>query len=1055
MRVPRADWKPQLLSLLDRICRALLAVWTLAIVELFTVGLVAHREFASIWEFEHGALWLVPSAFAFTSGLGILGAGLAVLTWKGERPAQRLALTASFGLFGAGVGWAVGGGRHLSALEQRAGFSGLVALVLGALVYAGAPFFAKLVRRAPLTAALVTALGIVLLELANRWILPRLYPAFHDALGATALLFAPSVERALFEGITPDKRLRGLRLIATPLLLIAAFCLLRPFGDRLSHYDNFRFLLSEKAPILGRVVELTAELSPPPPLEDGELACGGAAATCGGGERAGKGSLDLRGRDLLLVSIDALRADHVATYGYARPTTPNLDRLAAEGVTFEQAYTATPHTSYAVTSLMTGKYLRPLLLQGTAADSDTWAGLFRTYGYRTAAFYPPAVFFIDPARFETFSKTHLGFEYAKVEFAEGELRLSQVREYIDAASKDKPLFVWVHLFGPHEPYERHPPFDFGSRDVDRYDSEIAESDRMLGELVKAMRRRNAASVVIATADHGEEFGEHGGRYHGTTVYEEQVRVPLVISAPGAIAPSRVTDVVQTIDLLPTLLSSLDVPRPPRMRGRDLTARLASKQAGPGFAHAETDEHTLLAEGKYRLICARRVGACRLYDLEADPGQTRDAAPDQPEVFQRLRDALREIAASHGRFESQGLRAEGKGWPPALVRGIAGDADAVGEVADLLNDVDPVIRRKAAQVLFDLKPVAVAPNLRLALSRDEDPEVRRYAALALTRLGEGAPLAVELLRDPDRNLRRLAALALGESGDKRAEAELIAWWRDREHLEFTRACEVLAALAAIRSRDALPFLLKSLDDVRLRPYVARTLSAIGDESGRYWLARALANERSHSTRGVLLDALLSLGAREELAAPLVRLLGVPDPPPNGIEAALRAKVLQHVGGPEPRDLARLRDRSDLGVRLRVFIPKGGNGSGVRVLVRAHCPKGTGDGAGSGSGSGEVLLSSASHLVRYDKRGELVRQRGIPELDPQRVLRLPFPCTGQSLERFARVPDNLGARPGVLSEFVLFANRAITIEGVALVPLADELPPPPPEPWVDAEGAKRPG
>jgi arylsulfatase A-like enzyme len=1055
LRSPRAPGKPQLLTLLDRVCRALLAVWALTALELLAVGLVAHREFASIWELENGAFLLAPSAFAFTSGFGLLGAGLAALLWIGDRPAQRIALTALFGLFGAAVGWGVGGGRHLAALEQRAGFSGLVALVVGGAVYAAAPHFAKLVRRAPLTAALVTAAAILVLELGNRWILPRLYSAFHDALGASALLLAPSVERALFEGVPPDKRWRWVRAIATPLLLVAAWFLIRPFGDRLSRFDNFRFLLSEKAPILGRVVELTAELSPPPPIEEGNLACGNATAACGDGEKVGEGAsrLDLRGRDLLLVSIDALRADHVTSYGYARPTTPNLDRLGAEGVVFERAYTATPHTSYAVTSLMTGKYLRPLLLQGTAADSDTWAGLFRTYGYRTAAFYPPAVFFIDPARFESFSKTHLGFEYAKVEFAEGEPRLSQVREYIDAASKDKPLFVWVHLFGPHEPYERHPEFDFGTRDVDRYDSEIAEADRTLGELVKAMRQRNPESVVIATADHGEEFEEHGGRYHGTTVYEEQVRVPLVISAPGAIAPNRVTDAVQTIDLLPTLLSSLDVPRPPRLRGRDLSARIASRKAGPGFAHAETDEQTLLAEGKYRLICARRVGACRLYDLEADAGQTKDAAPDSPEDFQRLRDSLREIAASHGRYESQGLRAEGKGWPPALVRGIAGDADAVEEVADLLNDVDPVIRRKAAQVLFDLKPVSVAPSLRLALSRDEDPEVRRYAALSLTRLGEGAPLAVELLRDPDQNLRRLAALSLGESGDKRAEAELIAWWRDREHLEFTRAVEVLGALAAIRSRDAIPFLLKSLDDVRLRPYVAKTLSAIGDESGRYWLARALANERSHSTRAVLLDALLSLGAREELAAPLVRLLGVPDPPPNGIEAALRAKVLQHVGGPEPRDLARLRDRSDLGVRLRVFIPKGGNGTGVRVLVRAHCAKG--DGEGAGSGSAEVLLSSASHLVRYDNRGELVRQRGIPELDAQRVLRLPFPCTGESLERFARVPDNVGARPGVLSEFVVFANRPITIEGVALVPLADELPPPPPEPWIDEEGAKRPG
>ncbi len=148
MRSPRAHWKPQLLTLLDRVCRALLAVWALAALELFTVGLVAHREFASIWELENGAFWLAPSAFGVHERLRPARcAGLAAALWKGDRPIQRIALTALFGLFGAGVGWGVGGGRLLSALEQRAGFSGLVALVLGGTVYAAAPYFAKL--RAP------------------------------------------------------------------------------------------------------------------------------------------------------------------------------------------------------------------------------------------------------------------------------------------------------------------------------------------------------------------------------------------------------------------------------------------------------------------------------------------------------------------------------------------------------------------------------------------------------------------------------------------------------------------------------------------------------------------------------------------------------------------------------------------------------------------------------------------------------------------------------------------------------------------------------------------
>src|SRR5690606_21496914 len=113
--------------------------------------------------------------------------------------------------------------------------------------------------------------------------------------------------------------------------------------------------------------------------------------------------------------------------------------------------------SYSVTSLMTGKYMRPLLLQGAGQDSDTWAGLLRTYGYRTAAFYPPAIFFIDTDRFDSFKQRGLDFEYQKVEFAEGEKRLSQVQGYLERQAQNaERLFLWVHFFGPHEPYVKQP-----------------------------------------------------------------------------------------------------------------------------------------------------------------------------------------------------------------------------------------------------------------------------------------------------------------------------------------------------------------------------------------------------------------------------------------------------------------------------------------------------------------------------------------------------------------------------------------------------------------------
>jgi hypothetical protein len=690
---------------------------------------------------------------------------------------------------------------------------------------------------------------------------------------------------------------------------------------------------------------------------------------------------------------------------------------------------------------MTGKYMRPLLLQGIAQDSDTWAGLFRTYGYRTAAFYPPAVFFIDPDRFQSFRDTFLGFEYRWVEFAEGPRRVQQLQAYLETAPDDKRLFSWVHLFAPHEPYENHPEFAFGERDMDRYDSEVRFADETVGDLVRAFRARRPNSVVILTADHGEEFAEHGGHYHGTSVYEEQVRVPLIISAPGSLAARRIAEPVQTIDLLPTLLTALDIPKPPRLRGRDLGPLLAGKRAeGPGLVLAETDEQTLLGQGSLRLICARKLGACKLFDLAKDPHEEHDLASESAKDFGELRARLKEFGASHGRYEQNGLRAEGKGWPAAILRGISGDGDAVDEIAALLDDADLVIRRKAAELLFELKRPEAKAALRLALGRDEDEVVRRYAALSLTRLGEGAPLTFELEKSPDLSLRRLAALVLAENGDGRGEKTLIAWWQDSAQRTFERSCQIAAALGTIRAKDAVWPLVQSLDDVRLRPYLAEALARIGGELGQGSLLKALSNERSQSTRIALVNALVTLKTEAALAAPLVRFMGVPDPLLIGLQAAERSKILQYVGGPEGQDLARLRSQSALGVSVTLTIPSGGNGRGVRAFVRARA---------TGSAPGEVLIAAGA-----PDWGEGKRKPSLPNLDAAQALRLHIPPGPEPVVVYGELPKSVGARPGLHARFVIFADSTVQLDALALVPLSDELPPPKPVPWQVGAGQGSP-
>jgi len=447
--------------------------------------------------------------------------------------------------------------------------------------------------------------------------------------------------------------------------------------------------------------------------------------------------------------------------------------------------------------------------------------------------------------------------------------------------------------------------------------------------------------------------------------------------------------------------------------------------------AETDEQTLLGQGSLRLICARKLGACKLFDLARDAHEERDISGESAKEFGELRARLKEFGASHGRYEQNGLRAEGKGWPPAILRGISGDGDAVDEIAALLDDADLAIRRKAAELLFELKRPEAKPALRLALGRDEDEVVRRYAALSLTRLGEGAPLTFELEKSPELAVRRLAALVLAESGDARGEKTLIAWWQDPAARDFERSRQIAAALATIRAKDAVWPLVQSLDDVRLRPYLAEALARIGGELGQGSLLKALSNERSQSTRIALVNALVTLKTDSALAPALVRFMGVPDPLLIGLEAAERSKILQYVGGPEGQDLNRLRSQSALGVSVTLTIPSGGNGRGVRAFVRARA---------MGSAPGEVLIAAGA-----PDWGEGKKKPSLPNLDAAQALRLHIPPGPEPVVVYGELPKSVGARAGLRAKFVIFADSTVQLDALSLVPLSDELPPPKPVPW----------
>jgi hypothetical protein len=234
--------------------------------------------------------------------------------------------------------------------------------------------------------------------------------------------------------------------------------------------------------------------------------------------------------------------------------------------------------------------------------------------------------------------------------------------------------------------------------------------------------------------------------------------------------------------------------------------------------------------------------------------------------------------------------------------LQGDRDAAEDVAALLDDARVDIRREAARCAFRLRAPARTAQLRRALAKDEDGDVKRWSALALVRLGAGeSTVAAGVLRDGEPRFRLAAALALAEQEDGRGEAELVARWEAgfvpgaREPGELDEAREILAAFSKIRARTAVTGLVRSLEDVRLRPFVVDALGEIGDAKAQGPLLATFAVERYVDVRPKEARALARLGAREVLLAPLRRFAGVPEPMLEAIDIARDAGLLVAANG----------------------------------------------------------------------------------------------------------------------------------------------------------------
>lgn len=380
--------------------------------------------------------------------------------------------------------------------------------------------------------------------------------------------------------------------------------------------------------------------------------------------------------NLLVVTFDTTRADHIGCYGHAAARTPNVDRLAREGVRFARAYTAAPITMPSHSTIFTGKYpprtgVRDNGMFVLPAEQTTLAEVLKARGYATAAAvggFPLLRKFGLDQGFDLYDD-RLEVEYEDAQ-ARRVVRKSQlyfeerragrvneaVRDWLER-NASRPFFLWVHYFDAHQPQEPPPPYDQLFANAP-YDGEIAYADESLGRLMAHLERLGVyeRTLVVFLADHGEGLGEHRELTHSYLLYDATLHVPLIFRLPaGASGRGQVVERrVGTVDVMPTILDLLGQPVRTDLDGQSLRGLFdrAYPRPRPAELYAETlsprlsqgwSEMRAVIEGDHKYV---HGGRPEMFDLGADPRELRDRMAEDPERADRLRRSLEGFLKAH-------------------------------------------------------------------------------------------------------------------------------------------------------------------------------------------------------------------------------------------------------------------------------------------------------------------------------------------------------------------------------------------------------------------------
>jgi choline-sulfatase len=336
--------------------------------------------------------------------------------------------------------------------------------------------------------------------------------------------------------------------------------------------------------------------------------------------------------NVVLLSIDSLRAD-MPWAGYPRPIAPRLTDFESKSVSFTNAYSVSSYTSMSLGGLLGGRIPSELTRSGYffgTYKNDVFfpkllqAASIRTMGVMAHMYFKGAGF--DQGFDDWKIVPGITFDPNTDRDVTSPQSEALAEELLGAAANDsRRFFFWAHFLDPHDLYMKHEGIDWGKTSRDRYDGEVTFTDQSISKLLDFIASKSWAprTVIIVTSDHGEEFGEHNMTRHGFEIWQTLVHVPLMISAPGAVA--RRIDVPHSdVDLAPTILDFFGVAPDPSFEGKSIVGELYGAPAQPRDvvvdlpATSDNGKRRALIHGSEKLLCFDGDGYCKLFDVAKDP-----------------------------------------------------------------------------------------------------------------------------------------------------------------------------------------------------------------------------------------------------------------------------------------------------------------------------------------------------------------------------------------------------------------------------------------------------